>query len=78
MHLACLSLMQDGGNHPLHLHGHWFWVMYRSPENAGDFDGNTSVFVPTPTLRDTEDVRASGHMVIRFVADNPGMDCSLA
>lgn len=66
----------DGGNHPLHLHGHWMWIMSRSAAgNDTDpnfFDPKTAVFDNTPLLRDTTEVRAMGNTVVRFVADNPG------
>ena len=53
----------DGGHHPIHLHGHTFYVISTS-ENPG---------TKTPILRDIVSVPPLGWAVIRFVADNPGV-----
>ena len=54
----------DGGEHPMHLHGHTFWVLGSSMQpNTPD----------QPILRDTVSVPAQGWAHIRFVADNPGV-----
>ena len=54
----------DGGEHPMHVHGHTFWVIASSM--ATD---NTK----QPILRDTVSVPANGWTRIRFIADNPGV-----
>ncbi|KAL9621662.1 MAG: hypothetical protein Q9160_003915 [Pyrenula sp. 1 TL-2023] len=68
---------QDPGKHPFHLHGHNFQAVYRSDENAGDYDPNaanaTAAFRPTPMRRDTFMVKPNGHIVLRFTSDNPGV-----
>ena len=53
----------DGGHHPVHLHGHTFYVISTS-ENPG---------TKTPILRDIVSVPPLGWAIIRFVADNPGV-----
>ena len=53
----------DGGEHPMHLHGHTFWVL-----STSDYPETN-----TPILRDTISVPAQGWAHIRFVADNPGV-----
>ena len=53
----------DGGHHPVHLHGHTFYVISTS-DNPG---------TKTPILRDIVSVPPLGWAIIRFVADNPGV-----
>ncbi len=62
----------DGGEHPLHLHGHWFWVMYRAQPDTPFYDPATDALDDTPLLRDTATVNANSSLVLRFVANNPG------
>lgn len=65
---------EDTGRHPFHLHGHNFQVLYRSPENWGDWDTNNHTAFPAkPMRRDVLGVRPTGNFVIRFRADNPGI-----
>lgn len=68
----------DTGKHPFHLHGHAFQALVRSDDDAGDWDPeavkNGSVTFPaTPMRRDTLVLRPTGHFVIRFMSDNPGI-----
>lgn len=67
---------QDGGAHPWHLHGHVFQVIARSDANAQPFPGkiNPKDIAKYPLKRDTIQVRANGYLVIRFRADNPGIN----
>ena len=58
--------------HPLHLHGHWFWVMARGAANSGPWDPKTEPLSKTPILRDTVTVNFNSYIVVRFVADNCG------
>ena len=52
----------DGGEHPIHTHGHDFWII------------KTSEYTPAqPLYRDTVSVPANGWALIRFNADNPGV-----
>ncbi|KAH7336256.1 Cupredoxin [Rhexocercosporidium sp. MPI-PUGE-AT-0058] len=63
----------DDGHHPWHLHGHNFQIIDRSP---ADTEYNPSTVVPyskTPVRRDVVQVHSSGYVVIRFRADNPGI-----
>jgi iron transport multicopper oxidase len=54
-----------GGPHPVHLHGHSFYVVRSA--------GNSSYNWDNPVLRDVVSIGAAGDEVtIRFVADNPG------
>ncbi|ODQ66374.1 iron transport multicopper oxidase FET3 precursor [Nadsonia fulvescens var. elongata DSM 6958] len=70
----------DTGTHPFHLHGHEFQVINRSPSYGDDdptpYDPESSDNPPFPDIpmrRDTVYLRPSGHMVLRFRADNPGV-----
>ena len=66
---------QDDGRHPFHLHGHQFQAIYRSEEDAGEFDAAAVAdvgFPDTPIRRDTLVVWPNGNIVLRFKANNPG------
>lgn len=65
----------DPGKHPFHLHGHHFQVLARSGDDAGAFDAEKfgAKWKKTPMRRDTVLVRPGGWVVLRFVADNPGV-----
>ncbi|KAJ9272340.1 CAZyme family AA1 [Paecilomyces variotii] len=75
----------DTGSHPFHLHGHNFQVITRAPGYGPDFnsylDGdpvpydpsNHTAFPKTPARRDTFVLPPQGYIVLRFVADNPGV-----
>ncbi|KAI7842552.1 hypothetical protein COHA_003789 [Chlorella ohadii] len=62
----------DAGEHPMHLHGHWFWVMARGEDGDGAFNPAKHPLKKTPVLRDTATVEANSYLVLRFVANNPG------
>ncbi|KAJ3323219.1 ferroxidase fet3 [Boothiomyces sp. JEL0866] len=76
-------ISHDGGEHPLHLHGHDFWIM--GSGTAADSSKIPSTFSITNAVkRDTVtvpscDTDADGSCVgvawtvLRFVADNPGV-----
>ncbi|VDC03558.1 unnamed protein product [Peniophora sp. CBMAI 1063] len=55
-----------GGPHPMHLHGHQFWVIRSA--------GNSSENIVNPVLRDVVSVGNSttDEVTIRFRTDNPG------
>lgn len=75
----------DGGTHPFHLHGHNFQVINREPAYGPDFnsylDGdpigydanNHTDFPAFPIRRDVVVLPPQGFVVLRFVADNPGI-----
>lgn len=75
----------DTGSHPFHLHGHNFQVIQRAPSYGATFydysDGdpvpydpsNHTAFPAYPARRDVFVVPPQGYIVIRFVADNPGV-----
>ncbi|KAL6703270.1 laccase, multicopper oxidase, benzenediol:oxygen oxidorectuctase [Coniothyrium glycines] len=57
--------------HPLHLHGHDFYIVGRG---AGTWDGSTTgLTFANPPRRDTAILPAGGYLLLAFPADNPGM-----
>ncbi|CDF91894.1 ZYBA0S15-01002g1_1 [Zygosaccharomyces bailii CLIB 213] len=79
----------DPGKHPFHLHGHNFQVVQKSPgfhedENYPEEDQDKMTvpynesaplmdFPQHPVVRDTVQLEANGHVVLRFKANNPGV-----
>ncbi|GAD92842.1 iron transport multicopper oxidase FET3 [Paecilomyces variotii No. 5] len=75
----------DTGSHPFHLHGHNFQVIDRAPGYGPNFNSylngdpvpydpsNHTAFPEAPPRRDTVVLPPQGYMVLRFVADNPGV-----
>lgn len=60
----------DDGNHPLHLHGHKYSVLASGHGYPpADLNPDTS----NPLRRDTASVEAFGWVLLRVVADNPGV-----
>ncbi|KAE9972658.1 hypothetical protein EG328_004858 [Venturia inaequalis] len=60
--------------HPWHLHGHHFQVVARSGDGVNaTYAGNDSL-PAIPMKRDVAGVRPGGYLVIRFQADNPGIN----
>ncbi|CAG8978382.1 hypothetical protein HYALB_00010401 [Hymenoscyphus albidus] len=75
----------DEGNHPLHLHGHKFWILgqghgmfpgYESlglkPEGKGVAEGCEGV-LDNLMRRDVATAEGFGWLAFRFIADNPGV-----
>jgi FtsP/CotA-like multicopper oxidase with cupredoxin domain len=57
--------------HPIHLHGHDFYILGRG---QGTWDGSTAgLNFNNPTRRDTAALPANGYLLMAFPADNPGM-----
>ncbi|UZP43121.1 hypothetical protein NXS19_010937 [Fusarium pseudograminearum] len=73
----------DDGAHPFHLHGHSFYVLstYRDEGRGswGSYNPYSGEAPPNgldldfPLRKDTISVPRRGHVVISFVADNPGI-----
>lgn len=67
----------DPGDHPFHLHGHNFQVLFRSSRGGGDFVYNATItessFTINPMRRDVINVPSKGSVLLRFEADNPGI-----
>lgn len=60
--------------HPWHLHGHSFQVVARSGDGVNaSYTGNDTL-PAIPMRRDVVGVRPGGYLVIRFRADNPGVN----
>jgi len=75
----------DEGNHPMHLHGHKFWILgqghgmfpgYESlglqPEGKGVLAGREGV-LDNLIRRDVATAEGFGWLALRFIADNPGV-----
>lgn len=59
-----------GVNHPIHLHGHDFWILAQS---TATFDGTSSSFnTKNPPRRDVATLPGNGYLAIAFQLDNPG------
>ncbi|KAH9889738.1 multicopper oxidase [Xylariomycetidae sp. FL2044] len=55
--------------HPIHLHGHDFWVLAQA---QGTYSSDVTLNLDNPPRRDTAMLPSSGYLVIAFEADNPG------
>lgn len=63
----------DDGNHPMHLHGTKYFVL---ASGKGHFDATAtypSLDLSNPLRRDTASLEPYSWMLIRFIADNPGV-----
>jgi len=66
----------DTMGHPMHLHGHKFWVLgtgsgYFPYMSASDAPGS-EINLQNPPYRDTTSLPPGGWTLIRYVTDNPG------
>ncbi|PYH37300.1 multicopper oxidase [Aspergillus neoniger CBS 115656] len=55
--------------HPIHLHGHDFFIL---AQGDGSYTSNTTLNTYNPPRRDTAMLPALGYLVIAFKTDNPG------
>ncbi|KAK8172122.1 multicopper oxidase [Phyllosticta citrichinensis] len=62
----------DDGNHPLHLHGHKFFVL-ASGHGYPPVNLKSSLNLTNPLRRDTASVEGFGWILLRVVLDNPGI-----
>lgn len=60
--------------HPWHLHGHHFQVVARSGNGVNAAYAGNDTLPAIPMKRDVAGVRPRGYLVIRFRADNPGIN----
>ncbi|KAL8660246.1 MAG: hypothetical protein Q9202_006738 [Teloschistes flavicans] len=58
-----------GALHPMHLHGHNFFVLAEGP---GTWDGNITNY-PFTNRRDVQMVQPNGYLVVQYDTDNPGV-----
>lgn len=74
----------DDGAHPFHLHGHDFYVLashrseygwgsYSPYETSGSSSIEPKLNLVNPIKKDTVSVPRRGYVVLRFLADNPGI-----
>lgn len=68
-----------GLNHPIHLHGHDFWIIGQA---TGIFSVDTSALnLINPPRRDVATLPGNGYLAIAFKKDNPGawlLHCHIA
>ncbi|KAI8686049.1 Laccase 4 [Fusarium keratoplasticum] len=57
-------------SHPIHLHGYDFQILAQGP---GPYGPNITLNTKNPPRRDTALLPASGHLVLAFLTDNPGV-----
>ncbi|KAL2692020.1 hypothetical protein Neosp_002416 [[Neocosmospora] mangrovei] len=57
-------------SHPIHLHGYDFQILAQGP---GPYGSNVTLNTKNPPRRDTALLPASGHLVLAFLTDNPGV-----
>ncbi|KAI0125554.1 Cupredoxin [Xylariales sp. AK1849] len=76
----------DENSHPFHLHGNQFWVLGAghayfpgyaalglNPQGKGLLDPSNSTVIDNPLKRDVATAEGFGWVLLRFVADNPGV-----
>ncbi|OWZ32979.1 ferro-O2-oxidoreductase [Cryptococcus neoformans c45] len=77
-HMANIQLTVynwDAGSHPFHFHGHEFQVVQKSFDVTDEEDKGNGEIVEgqeNPMRRDTITIPATGKVVLRWRADNPG------
>ncbi|OXC70368.1 hypothetical protein AYX13_00838 [Cryptococcus neoformans] len=77
-HMANIQLTVynwDAGSHPFHFHGHEFQVVQKSFDVTDEEDEGNGEIVEgqeNPMRRDTITIPATGKVVLRWRADNPG------
>ncbi|KAH7126762.1 multicopper oxidase-domain-containing protein [Dendryphion nanum] len=73
--LDILLQNHDSNAHPFHLHGYTFWVLGggKMPVPLDLDEGLTEERLENPLRRDTVTVERGGWVLVRFVADNPGV-----
>lgn len=68
-----------GLSHPIHMHGHDFWVI---AQDTGMFDINTTPLTLTnPPRRDVATLPGNGYLAMAYKKDNPGswlLHCHIA
>ncbi|RSL82757.1 hypothetical protein CEP51_004946 [Fusarium floridanum] len=57
-------------SHPIHLHGYDFQIL---AQGTGPYGPNVTLNTKNPPRRDTALLPASGHLVLAFLTDNPGV-----
>ncbi|KAJ4347142.1 uncharacterized protein N0V89_011080 [Didymosphaeria variabile] len=56
--------------HPIHLHGHDFFVL--AAEEDATYDDSVTLNLNNPPRRDVANLPSAGYLVIAFLTDNPG------
>jgi FtsP/CotA-like multicopper oxidase with cupredoxin domain len=61
---------QLGVPHPIHLHGHDFFIL--AAEEDATYDDSVTLNLNNPPRRDVANLPSAGYLVIAFLTDNPG------
>ncbi|KAK2601677.1 hypothetical protein QQS21_004752 [Conoideocrella luteorostrata] len=56
--------------HPIHLHGHDFYVL---AQGTGNYSSSVSLNTVNPARRDTAMLPSAGYLVMAWITDNPGV-----
>jgi hypothetical protein len=56
--------------HPIHLHGHDFFIL--AAEDGATYDDSVTLNLNNPPRRDVANLPSAGYLVIAFLTDNPG------
>lgn len=67
-----------GINHPIHLHGHDFFIL---AQDTGIWDDTVTLNTDNPPRRDVATLPANGYLVLAWQSDNPGswlLHCHIA
>jgi FtsP/CotA-like multicopper oxidase with cupredoxin domain len=68
--LICTNGYLPRVSHPIHLHGHDFWIL---KQEVGTYDPATTVFKTiNPPRRDVATLPGNGFLAIAFQLNNPG------
>jgi hypothetical protein len=68
-------------SHPIHLHGHNFFVLAAGAPGAGNWPGGALTNPHNPQRRDVQVVPANSYIVLQMTSDNPGawpLHCHIA
>jgi len=83
-HLEVVEIVLNNNEplaHPVHLHGFVFYVVSKGTPYSGNYNPSTATIQLDTVKRDVVLVPQNSYVVIRLVADNPGvwfMHCHIA
>ncbi|KUJ11561.1 laccase 2 [Mollisia scopiformis] len=78
VYFALQDISHRNRSHPMHLHGHDYYVL---AQGSGNFTNLGELNLVNPPRRDVATLPSNGHMVMAFKTDNPGswlMHCHIA
>jgi hypothetical protein len=81
VYVAFNDISNRNRSHPMHLHGHDFYVLATGPGNFNSTSSTELLQLTNPPRRDTATWPARGYMVLAYRTDNPGtwlLHCHIA